>query len=358
MRIKTFLIGLLYLMTLSSIAQKSGNISIKIRTQKKGISIRGLSIPNENIIWASGSKGNIAFSNDGGKHFNWKQIDGYENRDFRSIYAWNDKEVIVAAISAPAVVLKTTDGGATWYKVYENKDTSMFLDAIYFKNELEGTLVGDPLNQFLFVLKTKDKGAHWEQVDSGYFKTSVRQGEAFFASSNSSIAHFNNDDFLITGGLSSRLWVNGQAIEMPIVQGTKSTGANSIAIAPNGSRILIVGGDFTKKEQSENNIVGFDHYLYDQRKETSFHKLKDKKQDNWVINHKIGNPHGYKSSVCFISNKIIITGGTSGVDISFNKGKTWHYLSNESFHVVQKQPGKLAAFLAGVDGRIGYISFE
>jgi len=62
--------------------------------------------------------------------------------------------------------------------------------------------------------------------------------------------------------------------------------------------------------------------------------------------------------VVYINNKWLITCGTSGVDISKNKGKKWDLISTESFHVVQKQPGKQAVFLAGADGRIGYLNFD
>ena len=358
MHIKKIFFGVLFFLALHSVAQNSGNNSIILRTQKKGISIRGLSIPNASIIWASGSKGSIALSIDGGTQFNWKQINGYENRDFRSVYAWNDKEAIVAAIAAPAVVLKTKDGGETWYKVYENSDSLMFLDAIDFKNELNGTIVGDPINQQIFILNTLDKGEHWQPMESTFIKSNLKEGEAFFASSNSTITHTLNDVIFITGGKTSRLWVNGLAQDLPILQGTSSTGANSIAISPNGRRLIIVGGDFTKKEQFENNIVGLDAISFNSIREKSDLLRKTRRKVQWVINAGIGNPHGYKSSVIFITNKSLITCGTSGVDISTNNGHSWNLISNESFHVVQKIPGKKAAILAGSDGRIAYINFE
>jgi hypothetical protein len=358
MPIKTIFFGVFFFLVLHSVAQNSGNNSIILRTQKKGISIRGISIPNDSTIWASGSKGSIALSIDGGTQFNWKQITGYENRDFRSIYAWNDKEAIVAAIAAPAVVLKTKDGGDTWYKVYENSDSLMFLDAIDFKNELNGTIVGDPINKQLFILNSLDKGEHWQQIASTFFKSNLMEGEAFFASSNSTIAHTLNQTFFITGGKISRLWINGVAQDLPILQGTSSTGANSIAISPNGSSMVIVGGDFTKKEQIENNIVGLDAILVNSIRKKSEPLSKLRKNDKWVINPGIGNPHGYKSSVIFITNQLLISCGTSGVDLSTNNGKSWNLISNESFHVVQKLPGKKVAFLAGSDGRIAYMNFE
>ena len=53
----------------------------------------------------------------------------------------------------------------TWNKVYENADTSMFLDAINFKDENNGSVVGDPINNIIFLLNTSDKGEHWQMID-------------------------------------------------------------------------------------------------------------------------------------------------------------------------------------------------
>ena len=152
-----------------AVAQNSGSNSIKILSQKKGISIRGLSVSDENTIWASGSSGTIALSINGGEQFEWMQVAGYEKRDFRAIHAWNNKEAIIAAVAAPAVILKTKDGGMTWNKVYENADTSMFLDAINFNDENNGSVVGDPINNIIFLLNTTDKGEHWQQAAPNYF---------------------------------------------------------------------------------------------------------------------------------------------------------------------------------------------
>ncbi|MCE2675120.1 MAG: oxidoreductase [Sediminibacterium sp.] len=325
----------------NSFAQNSGNNSIKILTQRKGISIRGLAVPNQNTIWASGSKGSIAKSVNGGTDFEWTQVKGYETRDFRSIHAWNDKEAIIVAIAAPAIILKTKDGGISWYKVYENADTVMFLDAIHFKDDFNGLVVGDPIHNHIFLLSTIDKGENWNEIPSSYFKTPLEKGEAFFASSGTNIAQNSKDDFLVSGGLRSRLWINGEALDIPIIQGGTSTGANSIAISPSGYNIMIVGGDFMKDTSRVQNAVGLKQSI---------------KKSKWVIEKSIGHPNGYRSSVVYISNSILICSGTSGVDISKNKGKNWDLISTESFHVVRKQPNTKSVFLAGGGGRIGYYS--
>ena len=333
-----------------SFAQNSDNNSIKILTQQKGVSIRGMAVPNTNTIWASGSKGSIALSVNGGTSFEWMQVQGYETRDFRSIHAWDDKEAIIVAVAAPAVILKTKDGGKSWYKVYENADTLMFLDAIHFKDAFNGLVVGDPINNTIFLLSTYDKGEKWNEVPSSYFKTPLEKGEAFFASSGSNIAQLSKEDFLVSGGMKSRLWINGSAMDIPIVQGGKSTGANSMAISTNGKKIMIVGGDFMKDSSRIQNAVGLKLMV----EPNSDQKWQSKRKTIWVIDKTIGHPNGYRSGVEYITNYFLIACGTSGVDISKNKGKSWDLISTESFHVVRKQPNIKAVFLAGSGGRIGY----
>ena len=333
-----------------SFAQNSDNISINILTQQKGVSIRGMSVPSTNTIWASGSKGSIALSVNGGTNFEWMQVQGYESRDFRSIHAWNEKEAIIVAVAAPAIILKTKDGGKSWYKVYENADTLMFLDAIHFKDASNGIIVGDPISNSIFLLSTNDKGEHWNQVPSNYFKTHLEKGEAFFASSGSNIAQLSKEDFLVSGGMRSRLWINGSAMDIPIIQGGKSTGANSMAISPNGNRIMIVGGDFMKDTSRIQNAVGLKLKV----EPNSDQKWQSKRKSSWEIDKTIGYPNGYRSGVEYITHSILIACGTSGVDISKNKGESWELISTESFHVVRKQPNTNSVFLAGSGGRIGY----
>jgi len=277
----------------------------------------------------------------GGSEFEWLQVKGYESRDFRSIHAWDDKEAIIVAVAAPAIILKTKDGGATWYKVYENSDTLMFLDAIHFKDSSNGLVVGDPINNQIFLLSSNDKGENWNEVPTSYFKTPLEKGEAFFASSGSNIAQLSKADFLVSGGLRSRLWINGEAINIPIIQGGKTTGANSMAISPNGNNLMIVGGDFMKDTSRLQNAVGLKQLL---------------RKSKWVISRSLGHPNGYRSGVEYITDSILIACGTTGVDISINQGKSWELISTESFHVVRKQPNTKAVFLAGAGGRIGYYN--
>jgi hypothetical protein len=228
----------------------------------------------------------------------------------------------------------------------------MFLDAIHFKDAANGLVVGDPISNHIFLLSTNDKGEHWNEVPSNYFKTPLEKGEAFFASSGSTIAQLSKEDFLVSGGVRSRLWINGSAMDIPIIQGGTSTGANSMAISPDRNNIIIVGGDFMKDTSRLQNVVG----LKLMEEPNSDQKWQSIRKSKWVVDKFMGHPNGYRSGVEYISNHILVSCGTSGVDISNNKGESWDLISTESFHVVRKQPNTNAVFLAGSGGRIGYYS--
>jgi hypothetical protein len=49
--------------------------------------------------------------------------------------------------------------------------------------------------------------------------------------------------------------------------------------------------------------------------------------------------------------------GTSGVDISKDRGNNWELISKDGFHVVQKAKKGNTVFLAGSNGRIAQLIF-
>ncbi len=336
-----------FLLTILVSSNASAQYQIQQLTEQKGVSIRSLAVPSDKVIWASGSKGMIAKSIDEGKSFIWTQVKGYEQRDFRAMHAWDDKEAIIVAVASPAIILKTKDGGASWVKVYENNDTAMFLDAIHFKDNDNGFIIGDPIDGTIFLLSSKDKGDSWTRTKSQYFSSTLAKGEAFFASSNSNMVYSGESLFMVTGGLKSRLWMNGVAFDLPIIQGTSSTGANSIAISPDQKKLIIVGGDFTQDKIAEKNIAAF--------KVSNSTGAKKNKNSIKLETEIIPNPNGYKSSVEFINNHLIITCGTSGVDVYNNGESAWKTISTAPYHVVKSHASKAAAFLAGSGGRISYV---
>src|SRR6185503_8714288 len=99
--------------------------TITLLQQGKPTSIRGLSVID----------GTIAITRNGGKTWEWEQVKGFEKADFRDIEAFSAKEAIIMSSGTPALILKTTDGGANWQVKYKNTDTGYFFDAMDFANK-------------------------------------------------------------------------------------------------------------------------------------------------------------------------------------------------------------------------------
>jgi len=331
-----FFISLL-LITINGFAQKA---IINILDSGKKTSIRGLSVVNDDIVWASGSNGTVARSTDGGKTFEWLTVAGYEKRDFRDIEAFDANTALIMGIAEPAIILKTKDGGKSWYKVFEDTTKGMFLDAMDFDESGNGVVIGDPINNQMFKAFTQDGGSHWFtlQLVDPLFK--LNEGEAFFASSGTNIKHTGNKDYPllhVTGGTFSRLFYREKYYTLPLLQGKESTGANSVAINANEKKAIVVGGDFTSDTSVKDNCI-----LIELKKETTFLKPQTP-------------PHGYRSCVEYITNNKLITCGTSGVDISNDGGMNWLLISSQSFHVCQKAKKGSKVFLAGANGKIAIL---
>lgn len=345
---------------LVSVSVTAQQPTIKILESGKRISIRGLSVVNDNIIWASGSGGSVARSTDGGNSFTWMKVPGYEKTDFRDIEAFDKNTAIIMGITNPAVIFKTTDGGKNWKKVFEDTTKGAFLDAMNFSNDNKmGMIVGDPLDGMHspYLLYTEDRGNSWEKIhNSLQNQIEMADGESFFASSGTNLAFtaYRPLCVLVSGGKSSNGYVlyknadnrwnyytKGSPYSFPIIQGGQSTGANSIALYRSNGMLhygVAVGGDFSKDTISSNNCVLFSMHgeLYDIRQPQTF-------------------PHGYRSCVIYLDEKNLLTCGTSGIDISKDGGNNWELISKESFHVCQKAKKGKAVFLAGGNGRIAKL---
>ena len=311
--------------------------TIQLLDSNKTVSIRGLSVVNNNVVWASGSNGTVALTLDGGKTFQWMQVKGYEKTDFRDIEAFSSTTAIIMGIDTPAVILKTIDAGKTWKKVYEDKRPGMFLDAMEFWNEMSGIVIGDPIDGKIFIARTFDGGEHWRGLPDAYYPT-AEKGEAMFASSGTNVRKLAKDEAcFITGGTRSRLFIRDQKIDLPILQGKESTGANSIAVWDKKT-FAIVGGDFSNATSIEKNCV--------LTKDAGKTFLKPTTP-----------PFGYRSCVEYISKSKLITCGITGVDVSDDGGMNWKNISTQGFHVAQKAKKGNAVFLAGGKGKIGRLVF-
>lgn len=310
---------------------------IELLQHNLGMSLRGMSVVNDSVIWVSGSKGSIGKSTDYGKNFEWFTVKGFEISDFRDIEAFDQHTAVIMSIDAPAYILKTTDGGKNWKIVYENPNRAMFLDAMDFYDNKIGIVVGDPIANRVFLAKTNDGGETWKTLTTKNYPK-MKEGEAFFASSGSNIKLLSKKKYVyVSGGKQSNLYKNTKPIPLTFITGIESNGANAIAVKDKNNW-MIVGGDYTQKTKAANNVIcrtkdGGKHFI-----------TADK------------SVYDYRSGVEYLSGNQWIICGLSGVDISKDNGTTWQNISQEGFHVCKKAKNGTKVYLAG-NGKIGVLTY-
>lgn len=326
--------GIFFLLMLAFAGISSGQ-TITVVDSSTTSSFRGLSVVSNKVIWVSGSKGTVGLSKDGGKTWDFKTVEGYENVDFRDIEAFDAKNAIIMGIASPAYILKTTDGGESWKVVYENDNPAIFLDAMEFWNDMSGIVIGDPIDGRFFIGRTFDGGNTWQTIP---FENQPEgdAGEACFAASGTNIRKFWRDEAVfVSGGSSSYFFKRDKKIRLPLKQGTSTAGANSIAVKKRKT-IVVVGGDFTQPNDTTGNCA------------ISFNE-----GNNWT--RPTTPPSGYRSSVEHLRKDRWITCGLNGVDISDDNGQNWRSISDSSFHVVRKAKKGKAVFLVGTNGKIAKL---
>jgi photosystem II stability/assembly factor-like uncharacterized protein len=328
----------------NNIYAQKGLPTVELLTSGAKTSLRGLSVVNDNVVWVSGSNGTIGKTTNGGKNWDWLKVKGFETRDFRDIEAFDASTAIIIAVDEPAYILKTTDGGESWKIVYENKTKGMFLDAMEFWNEQNGVVLGDPIDGKFFLTKTSDSGNTWQEIPFEN-RPAADSGEACFAASGTNIRVLDRDESVfVSGGKQSRIFTRKNISELPIVQGKETTGANSISVydddgAKPAKHMIVVGGDFNADTSAEKNCF-----------------FTNNSGKTWIA-PKIP-PHGYRSCAEFLSKKIILTCGLTGVDYSFDGGKTFNLISKEGFHVCRIAKYGTSVFLAGANGKVAKLNWK
>ncbi|QJD95176.1 oxidoreductase [Mucilaginibacter robiniae] len=312
--------------------------SIRVVEQGQPCSIRGLSVVDDRVAWASGSKGHVAISTNGGQTWQWRQVKGFEQSDFRDIEAFSAREAIIMSSGTPAVILKTIDGGESWNVCYRNPDKAYFLDAMTFADPQHGYILGDPINGKFLLLQTINGGQSWAPFA---VQPTAMPNEAAFAASGTCIRVNKNNLYVVTGGATARLLATPlntakwTYTNLPITHGQASTGAFSVAF---GSRsAIIVGGNYASPKLTDSVACYISLPAVTQ------------------ISLAKSVPAGYQSGVEYLGQETFLATGTSGTNWSTDNGQTWRQIDQESYNTCQKAKRGKLVLLAGDKGRIAIL---
>ena len=302
-------------------------------------SLRGLSVVNEKVVWASGTGGTFLRTIDGGKSWTVGQVADAEKLDFRDIEAFDANTAYVLSIGdgETSRIYKTTDGGKTWKTQFQNKNPKVFLDAFAFWDSTHGIAMGDPVDGRFFLLETTD-GETWKPIENLQMPN-AKAGEAAFAASGTClITQGKNNAFLVSGGNAARVFKsenrgkNWSVYETPMTKGTAGSGIFSIAMLDK-KRGVLVGGNYEKSDEINNNMA----FTIDGGK-------------TWKLSKGL---NGYRSGATFISRTEVVAVGASGFDVSYDGGKSWkNYGTNDKdFNAVQSK-GEKTIWAVGANGLV------
>jgi len=288
------------------------------------VQLRGVSAVSERIAWASGAKGTVLRTIDGGEHWTKVDVPGAEALDFRDIQAfdWDTAYVLSIGPGEQSRIYKTTDGGKIWQRQFTNSDPKAFYDCFAFWDNKHGIAVSDSVDGKFPLIATSD-GATWTPVAVKSMPAALPNEGAFAASGTCIATHGKNDVWFGTGGPAARVFhssdrgLNWTVAETPIVHGAASQGIFSIAFW-NSKDGVAVGGDYKAPEKRE-GIAAFTH---DGGK-------------TWKLARK--QPSGYRSGVDMLlqSGGSFFAVGTNGMD----RGReSWYPLAQGNFNAISLAP--------------------
>lgn len=214
------------------------------------LELRGLSVVDSKIAWASGAQGTVIRTVDG-EH--WRAVPvpdaaGFDLRDIHAIDA-NTALAMGAGAGAASRIYRTADGGATWSLVTTNTTPTGFWDAMAFWDARHGILFGDPVDGSFQVYLTEDGGVTWHASPARGLAALAGEG-AFAASGTCLSVAGKNDAWIVTGSAaqarafhSTDGGISWQAAVLPIPAGAASRGAFSVAFLDTRTGIA-AGGDY------------------------------------------------------------------------------------------------------------------
>tara|TARA_Y100000034_G_scaffold137038_1_gene219318 strand:- start:257299 stop:258234 length:936 start_codon:yes stop_codon:yes gene_type:complete len=284
-------------------------------------SIRAVHVVNDSTLYYAGSNGDVGFTQSNGLQWEVKQFQYQDSivPHFRSI-ASNGKEIYALSIANPALLYRYTDKTI----VYQEEHEKVFYDSMKFANEQLGVAMGDPTDNCISILITKDGGDSWTKVPCDRIPVVV-EGEAAFAASNTNIKIIDNIIWIVTGGAKARVFKSvdfgdtWEVFDTPIIQGDGPQGIYSVDFAYelNG---IVVGGNYSKPNENKANKA-----------------ITTDGGKTWQLVADGLNPN-YKSCVQYVPNtegKEVFAVGKTGISYSMDGGLTWTEVSKEGYYGIQ-----------------------
>ena len=307
-------------------------------------SLRGVSVVNGRVAWASGTGGTVLRSLDGGTTWLVQTGPGGAALDFRGVRAFSSTSAVLMASGDgdKSGVYATRDGGARWTMLYRNPDAKGFFDAIVFRDPAQGMVLGDPVDGRFTLLRIDVYGGIARRVKL----PAALAGEGAFAASNTSLVLHGKHVWFGTGGPSgARVFRSNDGGETWLVTNSlvrgdaNGAGIFSLAFADDRHGVA-VGGNYEKPHEDVHNVA-----------------LTSDGGATWTEPSGT-RPRGYRSAVAWLpQHKWWIAAGPTGSEISRDGGQNWVPFDDGAFNAIGIGKGDVC-FAVGPQGRIARLEWD
>jgi len=309
--------------------------------------LRGVSAVSQKVAWASGNKGTVLRTTDGGSTWTLVSPSDSAALDFRDVEAFDADTAYVLAIGDgdKSRILKTTDGGRTWAAQFVNQDPKKFFDAIAFWDANAGLAVGDPIDGRFVVIRTVDGGRTWTEIPPAGRPPALEGDGAFAASGTCLVAAGRSHAWIGSGGgararvfRTSDRGLTWHVADTPIQAGTASSGIFSVAFSDpeNG---VIVGGDYRQEKETGDNLA----FTTDGGATWAFAGAT--------------RLRSFRSAVVYVpgaNGRVLLGAGPGGTDRSDDGGATWTPMGDEGYHALSIAKDG-TAWAVGEGGRVARV---
>lgn len=247
---------LLIALHISCASHKSGPISLS----KTGTSalLQAISITSEGDIWVSGHEGTVLLSENRGQ--SWKQISvpGTDSLQFRDVHAFSSGRVILlsAGEGAKSQIWLSANKGESWERSFLMDHPKGFINCTDFFDESTGLVLGDTIEDELFMMMTTDSGKTWNRLQN---LPSPVGSEGGFSASGTCVRIDEQVAHIVTGAgdfpRMIRINKSGRVVSadsLPLARG-EAAGATTITFPDAGP--VISGGDLAQRDSYDERIV-------------------------------------------------------------------------------------------------------
>lgn len=305
--------------------------------------LQAVSPASEAVVWASGARGTVVRTLDGGANWTAMVVPGADSLEFRDIHALS-ADLAWAMTAGPGTasrIYRTTDGGKRWVLQWTNQEPRAFFDCLSFWDERRGIAISDAVDG-VFVLMMTDDGETWRRVPAES-SPPAREGEGLFAASGTCLVTRGTHQAWFGAGVNAgrvgRTTDGGRSwslVNTPILQSTGTAGLTSLVFFDD--RIgLGVGGDVAAPDSLRDRVV-----------------LTEDGGATWRLGGDL--PFGGAAfGAAMVGGRTAVAVGPKGSAWTSDGGKSWAALDTRDYWSIGFSGN--AGWMVGPRGRITKVEF-